>query len=180
MIQVTIGQAGGGFLSPPIIAAMISGLIALTTATVVGLIALRQWQTAKDKLALDLFDRRFKAWTDVEHCFQNALNDANDQYLRRQTIRFSDKTYIDFSRIESNAYWLFGDAVRAQIDRVARSITEMTGEQVDPDTETEGPDWESHFQMLSFGSVKELATLRKMVEPYMMLDKIAVNRPAKS
>lgn len=102
-------------------------------AGIVAWVGIQNWITAKNKLALDLFDRRIKAWTDLERCFQTALIEAEKTYLDGDEIVIPTSTMIDFARIESNAHWLFGEAVRLKINEVACRIVAMTAEQADDD-----------------------------------------------
>lgn len=149
-------------------------------AAIVAWVGIQNWITAKNKLALDLFDRRIKAWTDLEHCFQKALNHAHDTYAAGGEIEFPNSTLIDFARIESNAHWLFGETVRQKINEVSARIVAMTAEQAEDDINSPHRTREAIFgNIISLPAVIALGELRRMAEPFMMLDKISVSRPAK-
>lgn len=149
-------------------------------AGIVAWVGIQNWITAKNKLALDLFDRRIKAWTDLERCFQAALIEAEKTYLDGDEIVISTSTMIDFARVESNAHWLFGEPVRLKINEVAYRIVAMTAEQADDKFDTSHRTRAAQFNnVVSRPSIIALGQLRRMAEPYMMLDRISVNRPAR-
>lgn len=183
MIQVTIGQSSGGFLSPPIIAAMISGLIALITAGVVAFIAWRQWRTAKDKLAIDLFDRRHVVWQRGSAAYTQALRELFLEREDGQGSLLPSPGLAEFGRAKEQAYFLFGvevvkhwTAVEMALFHLGRGIgrkREMF--EADDAFEARAPENDRYSQQAQVGWDE----LKRAIEPYMMMGHIAVNRPAR-
>jgi hypothetical protein len=57
----------------PLLGTILSGTIPITIAAIVAWVAVQQWITAKNKLALDLFDRRFAAWKALDAAFDGLM-----------------------------------------------------------------------------------------------------------
>lgn len=149
-------------------------------AGIVAWVAVQNWITAKNKLALDLFDRRIKAWNELERCFVTALTEAEKSYIQGDEIVIPNAIMLELARVESNAHWLFGETVRLKISEVGFAIVSMTAEQADDDFDNPLRTREAQFNGdVCRPTVRALHQLRRLVEPYMMLDQIAVNRPAK-
>lgn len=182
MIQVTIGQTSGGLLSPPIIAAMISGLIALITVGVVAFIAWRQWRTARDKLAIDLFDRRHAVWQRGSAAYTQALRELFLEREDGQGSLLPSPGLAEFGRAKEQAYFLFGvevvkhwTVVEMALFHLGRGIgrkREMF--ESDDAFEARAAENDRYSQQAQVGWDE----LRRAIEPYMMMGHIAVNRPA--
>lgn len=170
MIQVTIGQSTQGFLSPPIIAAMISGLIALITGTIVGFFAWRQWRAAKDKLALDLFDRRltnFKRWHSAYQERAHLLTTWPTPETPLYEVRSPN---ADLDSAIADARFLFGPRIYDELIGLESLMNDWSG--------ALAAQADSHARLGKEARIR-LRRLAEDVEPYMMLGKIAVNQPAK-
>src|SRR5712691_9934192 len=92
------------------------------------LIALQQWQTARDKLRLDLFDRRYKVF------------DATRRFLSTigREATFTDSQLLEFHAATSDAEFLFGMDVVDYLSQVRRSALEMRKQQKKHDPLPEG------------------------------------------
>jgi len=76
-------------------------VVAVVAAVIAGVIAYRQWITARNKLKLDLFDRRLKIYTDAFAVIKwMAEPDLSD----RQLIWNLEKSYAE-------SRWLLGEEV---------------------------------------------------------------------
>jgi hypothetical protein len=77
---------------------MFSPIATLIVGLIVGYIAWQQWQVAKAKLRLDLFDRRYKVF------------DATRKFLVVivKNARFDDSQLLDFCAGTSDTEFLFG------------------------------------------------------------------------
>ncbi|TAV48430.1 hypothetical protein ELI02_29985 (plasmid) [Rhizobium leguminosarum] len=82
----------------------------LITTMVIGviaaLIAWRQWRTARDKIKLDLFDRRFAVFMDVRKLCSEAtqVREFSDPSLRNELV--------------ARSRFLFGPEIHAQISKL--------------------------------------------------------------
>ena len=77
-------------------------LVTVIIAVAVGVIAYRQWKTAREKLVLDLFERRFTLYV--------AAKVGVDQVLRDGSARDNDGIR-NIAVVRSEAIFLFGDEV---------------------------------------------------------------------
>jgi hypothetical protein len=89
---------------------------ALTAVVVTGYFAHRQWRTAKDKLLLDLFDKRFALYEE----------------LRAAVVRrgIDQNSVLDFKRAISRAQFLFGPEVQTFLERTAKDLSRAMVEQI--------------------------------------------------
>lgn len=185
MIQVTIGEAGASSaLSAPIIAACISALVAIITGSVVAYIAWRQWRTAQDKLALDLFDRRHAVWREGSEAYTEALRDLieNDGVLNE--ILWVTPGLAAFGRAKEKAFFLFGPDVMKAWQKVEMALFHLgkakgrSRGMFEPDDAFEKRlrDEDRHSTDANVGWEE----LKAAITPYMMLGHMAVNRPARS
>lgn len=183
MIQVTFGEATQPFWSPQIIAAMISAGVTLITAGFVGFIAWRQWKTATDKLALDLFDRRHAVWVRGSAAYTEALRELirEDSYEPSFLVA---PGLAEFGRAKEQAYFLFGlevvkhwTAVEMALFHLGRRQGRIRG-MFEPDESFEGrlADDDRYSQQAQVG----WEDLKKAIEPYMMMGHVSVTRPAKA
>lgn len=176
MIQVTIGEGvAEQVLSAPIIAACINAGVAIITGSVVGFIAWRQWNTAKDKLALDLFDRRFAAFKAFGDEVSNVMAGIIENVKAAKAAN-SAIPYWGFSQLwttHRELYFLFGQEV---LDIASDTTTSLQTfyKSLQADGSAEERD------QIGREVVNNQARLLKAVEPYMMMNKIAVNRPSKA
>lgn len=181
MIQVTIGQSSGGLLSPPVIAAIISGLIAMITATIVGFIAWRQWQTAKDKLAIDLFDRRHAVWQTGSAAYTQALRELYSEREDGQGSLLPSPGLAAFGRAKEQAYFLFELEVVKHWTSVEMALYHL-GRGIGRKRDMFEPEDAFDARMAEEDRYSRQAQLgwdelKKAIEPYMMMGHIAVNRP---
>lgn len=78
----------------------------ILVAVAVGGIALRQWQTARDKLKADLFDRRYSLYVDFVRAL-NRLHEGDADAMR------------EVQRILAESRWLYGEKVA---DRLRKEV----------------------------------------------------------
>jgi hypothetical protein len=83
----------------------LAGLLTPLIAIFAGYIARQQWRTAKNKLKLDLFDRRMTIYTAVESALHTMV--------RRHKIDAESLAHLRSAR---EAKWLFNDEI-AEYDR---------------------------------------------------------------
>jgi len=84
-------------------------LVTAFIAAVVAVIALLQWKTAREKVLLDLFDKRFAVYDELRSVVGRHITGGIDQ-----------TAYFQFARAASRAQFLFGPEV--QIFLEARRI----------------------------------------------------------
>jgi hypothetical protein len=81
-------------------------LVTAFIAAVVAVIAFLQWQTAREKVLLDLFDKRFALYEEVRAVVGRHLTFGIDQ-----------PDIFDFARAASRAQFLFGPEVQTFLDQ---------------------------------------------------------------
>lgn len=134
-------------------------------AGVVAWIGIQNWITAKNKLALDLFHLRHAAWRRAVAAIRNGLDElaesdgVTDVNLRRHTDALQEAI--------EDCYYLFGDEVLNALQEY-RDLLLKASRMSDKD-----PTVTMAFDEMA----GRWNTIFPLVEPYMMLDKIAVNRP---
>ncbi|WOB78463.1 hypothetical protein [Brevundimonas nasdae] len=156
-------------------------------AGIVAWVAIQNWITAKNKLALDLFDRRYAAWSRLSDLIEKRRGEK-EPVLQQPVflVPFTD-VQIALGREIKEARFLFGPEVQAQLLVVEKGLTDTAHwktahDFVPPEHDLEGQrrlaetikTWFFHSQK----TTKEISILGQLVEPYMMVNQIAVNRPA--
>jgi len=81
-------------------------IAALVAAIIAGLIAYRQWATARNKLKLDLFDKRFAIFTELK------------RFVSLVVVRgkATDEDIYNFAIGTREASWLLDDEIQKYID----------------------------------------------------------------
>jgi len=156
-------------------------------AGIVAWVGIQNWITAKNKLALDLFDRRYAAWSRLSDLIQQRRGEK-EPVLQQPIflVPFTD-VQVALSREIGESRFLFGPEVQAQLLVVEKGLTEtahwktahdfhppehdLAGQKLLTEAVT---NWFSHSQR----TTEEIDLLGQLVEPYMMVNRIAVNRPA--
>lgn len=171
MIDINVGipPAAPGFWSPQVIAAFISGFIALITAGVVSAITIRQWKTQNDKLLMDLFDKRFENFRTV----MGAVATPNDGGKGGEGIgavmKHMPATPMEsFYRAAAVSHFLFGEDVAAALRALERALVGLEAARTAPLSDQDDP----------LGDAREAldaATLDyiEACQPYMMMGHIA-------
>src|SRR5689334_7588384 len=74
----------------------ISPLLTTLIAAFVAYVAWQQYKTAKTKLKLDLFDRRYKVWQTLQDFLGTIIRDAdmNDDALRKFVVGTGDAEFL--------------------------------------------------------------------------------------
>jgi hypothetical protein len=81
----------------------------LLIGVAVAIVAFLQWRTAKRKLALDLFDKRFAWYSAVKDHLYVPLNDGPDP---------AREAFLAFVRLADEAYFLFGPEIQARLNPI--------------------------------------------------------------
>lgn len=150
----------------PLLGTILSGTIPITIAAIVAWVAVQQWVTAKNKLALDLFDRRFAAW--------KALDTAFDSLMAKLAQEHDDGVFdpipipetMAFVSAESHTRFLFGDDFRVKMEEISTHIFHMR----------ENPEGTMFIPMRRH-AVRLRWELEDIAERYMMLKNIGVAKP---
>lgn len=79
-------------------------MVTASAAIAVGVVAYRQWRVAREKLVLDLFDRRFAWYVDYKEQLMKPLSNT------RQNIV---DAYLAQSRLSDESRFLFGGEILA-------------------------------------------------------------------
>jgi hypothetical protein len=87
-------------------------IASLAAVTVTGYFARRQWRTAKDKLLLDLFDKRLAVYEELRQAFMRC-REGNDQ-----------NAALEFKEAISRARFFFDTQVTFFLDQTARELNE--------------------------------------------------------
>jgi hypothetical protein len=181
-VWIGAGAASSNWLKDlaPIIAALITGGITAATALLIYRVSHRQANTAADKLAVDLFDKRFKAFEGLQTALGEWVEDAWLRYNNRTDRSIRHDVIQAWVSAESDVHWLFGEDVFQQARKVGNFLVALGHIDLDEDDEGEPQERQNRFEKeFARSTYEEFAKFRNMVEPYMMLDKIAVNRPSK-
>lgn len=171
IVQTAGPAAALGFWSPQIIAAMITGLIALVTGSVVSFFAWRQWRVAREKLALDLFDRRAKAVMAAQKSikdFDHTIRDTTPPEARREAKRMA----VDFRESSFEVRYLFGPEVLETVRRISNQMLEVG------DARYRYPGSED-FKLVMGVLDDDRITFLKQTDRYMNFGKIGVAKPPK-
>lgn len=78
-------------------------------------IAYRQWQTAHQKIVLDLFERRMKIFDDAREKLNGVVRTGHP----------TDQELIEFARIVERVKVLFGDEVVASAEKLNTALIEL-------------------------------------------------------
>lgn len=149
-------------------------------AGIVGWVAYQQWKTAKDKLALDLFDRRFAAHKSITGAIQAW---SLEPYRGAENLIFRPPSQhsIELARDIAEARFLFGDDVRDQLKEVTKLLDALEATKdalhLHNTGDVEG-EKKARAIILAHHELSEaLAKFNRDVERYMMLDRISVGKP---
>lgn len=152
-------------------------------ALLVGLVAYRQWLTAKDKLALDLFDRRLEMHRKLLLLFDRMKLEKLVASKGLLTYFYS-RAEEDIKREIEEARFLFGGQVSDQLHVVREAIRASLNFQFEIDQgryeDLQGAD--AYKAVKEYGRLQMTVTAAVetyivMIEPFMMFDTISVNRP---
>ena len=131
--------------------AMLTPMIAIVTAY----IAWQQWKINKQKLSLDLYDRRLKVYEEVRQILSIILRDAKASY----------DDLLKFYRTSSEADFLFGPDIQAYIDEIYQHGVQLQRWNSEyRDYTQQIPDGYDHEKVCD-GMHSELMWLTKQFEP---------------
>jgi hypothetical protein len=96
-------------------------LVTAFIAAVVAVIALLQWKTAREKVLLDLFDKRFAVYDELRSVVGRHITGGIDQ-----------TAYFQFARAASRAQFLFGPEVQIFLEArridLSRAMNQRNGQ----------------------------------------------------
>jgi hypothetical protein len=94
---------------------LLCALTNLVVACAVAYVALQQWQVARHRLRVDLFDRRYKVYDATRKFLSIILREA----------RFEDAQLFEFYAGTSDAEFLFDSALVAYLEQVRKRAVHM-------------------------------------------------------
>jgi len=167
----------------PLIGDLLKASLPLAIAGAVAYVAWQQWLTAKNKLALDLFDRRFAVWRRIQEKIAERLKEIHAAHEKGEQPAFVSESLQSLWEALDDAHFLFGADVRASLQAVDDAIFSFGGdhpdEHVDYVTAT-GRQTKVSARHAGLEKItKARRALRVAVEPYMAMDAVGVNRPAR-
>lgn len=153
-------------------------LLPVVIAGIVAFIAFQQWRTARDKLALDLFDRRFAN-------FQSVHETVRAYLAAVRSLKFPDVESED-ERARFSAFWshydsarfLFGPDVCDCLDELSERLANFKTVKTALIMGEVGVSW-THVRDAEFEVDFALSEFRNTVARYVSLGHIAVRRMAK-
>lgn len=162
-------QLAPSFWSPQVMAAFISGFIALITAAVLSGITYRQWKTANDKLLMDLFDKRFDNFRTI----MGAISAHYDGQPKSRTfeVLMSNLPSLPmeaFYRGVAVSYFLFGTDVAETIRALEKALTALDAALAEP-----GPPEDDRVAEARDALNRAAIDYIEACEPYMMMGHIA-------
>lgn len=102
-------------MAPPSWVTYVAALLTPTVAILGFFIAYRQWRTAQEKLALDLFNRRFGIYEAAIGAITKALSRERFTYADLETFNAGTR----------GAKFLFNDQVDSYLDLLRRTLTSL-------------------------------------------------------
>ena len=120
----------------------------------VAIIALQQWQVARNKLRLDLFDRRYKVFEATRLFLSVILSEAT----------FSDAQLLEFYRGTSDTAFLFDQQVVDYLKEIAHRALDMRTHQTIWRTKQQGDERTRLIEAEHEQSILEIEVSLKSVE----------------
>lgn len=166
MIEIRLLQSETAELLHPTV---IATLVNLPVALAIAFVAWRQWLTARDKLALDLFDRRlenFRRWNEIQSKRIAEINSGHPlDFLDGEKFKFDDS---DYGNIIQQAHFLFGAEISDHIKQVDDDIAELAKLKL---ISSPGKEDRYHHAMVALNKARE--GLQRAVEPHMVMSHIS-------
>jgi hypothetical protein len=100
-------------------------LATFSLSVAVGIVAFQQWRVARNKLRLDLCEKRFEVYSATKDFLMLFLVDpqrANDRARARQETFFTEAAYGRFVMATSGAEFLFGNDVSQYLARIRKHV----------------------------------------------------------
>ena len=94
---------------------IMSALLTPVIAIVATYIAWQQWKTNRQKLAMDLYDRRLRIYQEVRKILSSVFRDAN----------ISMQALLEFYSSVSEVHFLFGPEISEYIDEIYKHGTNL-------------------------------------------------------
>lgn len=157
-------QLGILSISPSILGPLATMLVGISIA----FIAWQQWQVARAKLRLDLFDRRYKIYDSTRKFVALTMRDAN----------FSDSQLFEFFAGTSDAAFLFDADVFDYLKQIGKRAVDMrihhhACQNVPMSDERSRHVQETHNQLLWLS--EQLTAMTKIFTPYLGFSNIKGN-----
>lgn len=167
----------------PLVVEVVKVIPAIVVAGVVAVIAYQQWKTAQNKLALDLFDKRFSA--------RQKINDLIEKRSRESAHEADDLLGAYYTPLAGQldreiceARFLFGEEVFQNMVKISVSLEAVVraNTKVDRDRDLllDDPVFERWYDERS-RALRDVSRAKQevetLLEPFLLLDKISVNRP---
>ncbi len=152
---------------------VMSALLTPTVALAVGVVAFLQWRTANDKLALDLFERRYAILREVDHAIFAWFSDEDDT----NTLMAIDR--VERAGLQSE--FLFGEEVTSFIRDV--HVRLCTARKIDRRLSANGLSAAERDELGDKRSAiysqieDDRAQLAILCRPYMRMDRKVVRTP---
>ena len=138
--------------------------VAVVAAVIASAISYQQWRTARNKLKLDLFEKRLKVY---EGC--NEI--ISEIHL---PIPFAVKRLEDFTSTVSSAPWLFDDKVAKYVDslliRAAQALAKPRLDYGGMNFEQIMEAQRQHLEKTELPVREDIAKLQKHFSPYLKLE----------
>lgn len=133
--------------------------ITVTIAAFVGIITFLQWVTAREKIVLDLFDKRFDVYEELRSAIAYQIRYS----------RVDEEHYFKFARAVSRAKLLFGPEVFSVLEERRKELARVTLEPSIPSplSESEQKRAEDAFVALLDRLGNFYVELAALVLPYM-------------
>jgi hypothetical protein len=145
-------------------------------AAIVAWVAVQNWITAKNKLALDLFDRRHAVWRQISESYTVVLKELLED---RELAPFEVSTGLgSFGKAKEQAFFLFGSDVMKPLGELEMFLFRAGKRPQWVKGEDGGDEVDAAF-LRSRQTAAAWESLTTAIVPYMMVGHIAVNRPAK-
>lgn len=151
----------------------------LVLAAIVAYVAWRQWRTAHNKLALDLFDKRYAVYQRLNEALSRRHHEC---HYHPEPFGPDIFRWRDFYLASHDAGLLFGPDVMEIIDKMDEHLGDLEAHhnrllkgEMKPDKLLDDPD----FRRANGAYNSAFVAFERHARAYMMLGHIAKNRPEK-
>lgn len=133
-------------------------------AFAVFVVALRQWSTAQSKLVLDLFEKRFQLFADLQSLISEMGRDAKARGEKE----------IEFKKLVQQARFLFGSEFLAHLYRAQESLLDIGRAEVQMDSTTISDEEKARHKARSDKGYEflldSIETFPRLAEPYLRMN----------
>lgn len=150
-------------------------LLPMLIAGCVALIAYLQWRTAKNKLALDLFDRRLSVFTMINSAVEEFLSNGRALHPNDASERWKSSPMARFWTHYDSARFLFGPEVCDSLDELVERMSNFKSIASSLDAEEPGAN-ETLLDHAESEVLDSLTRFRDAVSDYVSFGHIEVRR----